>query len=98
MNTKKPPQKKCCENQHKGKCKIHSKIKMQVMLKHGNDHLKIEGNCPTFYNFVKENRKLEKTIIEIMFNRLEKYFTNKYNVIQFRNNQTGALIFEYRGK
>ena len=67
--TRKKSQKPSAEN---------SRLKMKLMLKNGNDHLKKIDNKtgqlanPAFFNFPKENKLSDDTIFDKMHTRIKK--------------------------
>ncbi len=74
--------KRCCSQfiDRAGCCPVHSKYKLIFQLK---PEYKTMDSSPTFYNWVYENNKSYQLIFQGMIKRLEKYFTGKYNVIEF---------------
>ncbi|MFV9549638.1 hypothetical protein [Algibacter sp. PT7-4] len=83
--------KRCCSqfNERNGGCAIHSKYKLVFQLK---PEYKTMDSSPTFYSWVYQNNKDANVIFQGMINRLEKYFTGKYNKIEFYNQTTDVLI------
>lgn len=75
---------KCGCNNAKAYCSQHSKVKMRVMVK---DEYKSTYKHVVFYSFFKQENKPMLTIIQNMLTRIEKDFTNAYNVILFYDNQ-----------
>lgn len=78
--------KKCPCN--KAYCQTHFKVKMVVMVK---DQYKNSFSNTVFYNFYKENKKTETSLVIIMTKRLEANFKNAYNCIQFYNNNNQLI-------
>jgi len=95
---------KCnCSGKHSAKiyCPNCSKISMSILLKNGNDHLKLTNGrgrkvCPVWYSPLKYNEKPDKDIIAGMLRRFFKSpFTNVANKVNFYSNNSDSLIFSH---
>ncbi|MDT0689355.1 hypothetical protein RM549_06130 [Salegentibacter sp. F188] len=94
--------KKCrCGSSRNIYCSNCSKISMCILLKNGNDHLKLTNGrgrkvSPVWYSPIKENRKPERDIIEGMLSRFAASpFVNVTQQVNFYINNTTNLIFSY---
>jgi len=87
--------KRCCDQfiDKGGCCPIHSKYKLVFQLK--PEH-KTMRSSPTFYNWVYQNNKDYQVIYTGMISRLEKYFSGKYNQIQFFDQTTDVLLISVK--
>lgn len=81
-----------CETQTHGKCPNCSKIKMVVGLKRKFYHLKVNDKLPTFYSFLKDDKKSDLEVISIMKKRLLHRLEGTYNTVLFYNNHTNQLL------
>ena len=81
-----------CPTQTHGKCNRCSRIKMVVGLKRDHYHLKKNGKLPTFYSFLKDDKKSDSQVIEIMKKRILSSLKGTYNILLFYNNHTNQLI------
>lgn len=95
--------KKCnCGANSKIFCKNCSKIKMVILLKSGNNHLKLKGSNgrnynPSWYSHLSKNNKPTTAITSGMLRRFHKSnYANCTNKVQFYNNITKTLIEEHR--
>lgn len=92
--------KRCCAQfmPKGGGCPVHSKIKMVVQLK---PEFKTKNSSPTFYSWVYQNPTQDRIIIfgtpenEGMLQRIERFYTNKYNKIQFFKQGVEAPIYTH---
>lgn len=102
MNTKVEQTKneiKCrCGANNKITCPRCSELKMVMMLKNGNNHLKYKmpsGKLvnPVWYNHLSKNRKSANVLLNAMFRRfLQSKFANVTNKLMFYDNKTKQLI------
>ena len=81
-----------CETETHGKCSRCSRIKMVVGLKRKFHHLKVNEKLPTFYSFLKDDKKNDSEVIAIMKKRMLHHLEGTYNIILFYNNHTNKLI------
>ena|SRR5699024_3978574 len=95
--------KKCkCGAGNKIFCKKCSKIRMSILLKNGNDHLKLHNYrghkaCPVWYSHLKYNYKPEKDIIEGMLRRFyNSSLVSATNVVKFYTNGSNEELFTHR--
>ncbi|QED37993.1 hypothetical protein FK178_09755 [Antarcticibacterium arcticum] len=95
--------KKCkCGAGNKIFCKKCSKIQMCILLKNGNDHLKLENlrghkANPVWYSHLKYNFKPEKDIIEGMLRRFYNTpLVPSTNIVKFYYNGTNTELFTYK--
>lgn len=70
-------------------CRIHSKYKLQFMIR---EEYKNSYRITVFRSFFKEEKKPAAAVKAEMLKRLEPVFRNAYNTVQFRDNATGQLI------
>ncbi|PKH51408.1 hypothetical protein CXF68_12270 [Tenacibaculum sp. Bg11-29] len=91
--------KKCtCGANNKITCPNCSELKMVILLKHGNNDLKIAGNGgrkfnPVWYNHLSKNRKKANLLVNAMFRRFEQSkYANATNKVNFYSNITGDLV------
>lgn len=102
MSLEKPKKKCTCGAGEKIFCKNCSLIQMSIMLKNGNDHLKVENSrghkcCPVWYSHLKHNYKPERDIIEGMIRRFcETSLVPCTNFIKFYYNGTNEELFTYK--
>lgn len=77
--------KKCsCTKNNKIFCPNCSKIRMVILLKNGNDHLKINGYNPVWYSILKYNTYDIHSIVEKMLRRFKTNpLSQQANVVQF---------------
>ena len=93
---------KCiCGAENKITCPNCSELKMVMLLKHGNDHLKISNGDrkynPVWYNHLSKNRKNFNVLVNAMFRRFkDSKYANITNVVNFYNNATGKLVTSIR--
>lgn len=97
MNTK--TQKKCnCGANKKLGCPNCSEIKMVILLKNGNSHLKLPTSNgrkvnPVWYNYLSKNCKGMHNLVNTMHRRfLNSKYAGKANKLNFYSNTTGELI------
>lgn len=90
---------KCnCGADNKITCPNCSKIKMVLLLRHGNNHLKHrQANNkyvnPVWYNHLSKNRKPINTLVNSMYRRFEKsVYKGATNQLMFFDNSTKELI------
>lgn len=88
-------QTKCnCGADNKITCPKCSKIKMVMLLKNGNNHLKHRRSNgryanPVWYSHLSKNRKPKNVLINSMYQRFEKSNYKPYtNKLMFFDNQT----------
>jgi hypothetical protein len=87
-----------CAPKRTATCNKCSRIRMAIMLKNGNNHLKTSGpngrlNNPVWYNYYSKNRKPDNIIIAGMVQRLSTSdYAGKFNVLLFFDNLTGTQI------
>lgn len=86
---------KCnCELANKITCPKCSTIKMVILLKNGNNHLKYYQNSrkyvsPTWYSHLSKNNKPMKLIINSMYRRFEKSkYKSVSNKLMFFDNKS----------
>ncbi|WP_028889397.1 hypothetical protein [Tenacibaculum ovolyticum] len=91
--------KKCtCGANNKITCPNCSELKMVILLKNGNNDLKIAGNGgrkfnPVWYNHLSKNRKKANILVNAMFRRFEQSkYAKATNVVNFYSNRTGDLV------
>ena len=100
--------KKCqCGNRANRKiyCSNCSDVRMAILLKNGNDHLKYENNRsqksnPIWYSILSQNGNGPKKIITGMLRRFSAYkdreLVGATNIIRFYDNKTNQLLFSFR--
>lgn len=90
-------------------CSTCSKISMSILLKNGNDHLKLTNSrgrkvCPVWYSPMKHNGKPEGDIIEKMLHRFFKPkkpnpkhtdLISATRQLNFYENNTSNLLFSF---
>ena len=90
-----------CGNSRKIYCSNCSKISMSILLKNGNDHLKLTNKRgqkvnPVWYSPLKQNKKPEVAIIEGMLRRFyDSPFVSATNKLHFYYNNSTDLIFSH---
>lgn len=94
--------KKCtCSGNRNIYCSTCSKISMSILLKNGNDHLKLTNARgakvnPVWYSPIKQNRRPERDIIEGMLRRFyDSPFLSVANKVNFYANNSSFLIFSH---
>ncbi|WP_348716379.1 hypothetical protein [Tenacibaculum sp. 190130A14a] len=90
---------KCqCGAGYKITCYRCSLVKMVMLLKNGNNHLKYRtaNNSyanPVWYNHLSKNNKPVNTLVNAMYKRFQKSkYTGVTNKLMFYNNQTKQHI------
>ena len=87
-----------CGTGHKITCPQCSKLKMVILLKNGNSHLKYKTSHttyanPVWYNHLSKNNKTINTLINSMYKRFQKSkYANATNKLMFFDNQTKQHI------
>ncbi|CAL2095491.1 conserved protein of unknown function [Tenacibaculum sp. 190524A02b] len=91
--------KKCkCSAKNKLVCPNCSAIKMVMLLKNGNNHLKYERSNggfsnPVWYNHLSKNNKTVNTLVTAMFRRFQtSIYANVTNKVIFYDNETKEEI------
>lgn len=87
---------KCqCAPQQKIMCKNCSRLKMVILLKTGNQHLKVSNGTkninPVWYSHISKNRKPLDVIAKAMVRRLKDTaaYTNAVNLVIFYTLEDG---------
>ncbi|MEQ3501111.1 hypothetical protein ABMY20_15255 [Tenacibaculum sp. SSH1-16] len=95
--------KKCnCGKENKITCPTCSVLKMVIMLKNKQHHLKLEGpngkrSNPVWYNHLSKNRKSFNDLIDGMIRRFNKKteYTSVTNKLLFYDNKTKKLVHSH---
>lgn len=97
----KTQKKKCnCGAENKITCPNCSDFKMVILLKNGNNHLKLKGhngkmNNPVWYNHLSKNTKDINLIANSMYKRFQKsIYANSANFLHFYSNTSGKLLMK----
>ncbi|PKH49518.1 hypothetical protein CXF68_01910 [Tenacibaculum sp. Bg11-29] len=91
--------KKCtCGANNKITCPNCSELKMVILLKNGNNDLKISGSGgrkinPVWYNHLSKNKKDPNVLVNAMYRRFqESKYAGFANKINFYSNTSGQLV------
>lgn len=97
---KKKTSKKCtCGAGNKIACSKCSSVKMVILLKNGNDHLKLRNsngkrNNPVWYSILSKDGKSLKSTVNAMCRRFldSNKYASKANALNFYDNSTKELL------
>ena len=89
----------CATKSDKDWCTSCSRIKAVIMLKNGNNHLKLRNtitgklNCPVWYSRYSKNGKSDQWISSKMIEKIEQSkYRGLYNKIEFYDNLTHTKL------